>query len=134
MHLDGIHSKLIGITKERSLVGIGQLREEAEKSRAVRELDSCPPSQATQQIAKQLRILTQVLTPVLHKEQMVEIFCEELRSASLEGMHESGICQDDVQNHRADETAERRKRTFQPIAVFCRRFLKSSLSERSSKK
>ena len=141
MHLDGIHSKLIGITKERSLVGIGQLREEAEKSRAVRELDSCPPSQATQQIAKQLRILTQVLTPVLHEEQMAEIctkaaeiFSEELASASLEVIHEFGICQDDVQNHRADETADRRKRSFQPIAVFCWRFLQSSPSERSSKK
>ena len=107
MHLDGIHSKLIGIMKERVLVGIGQLREEVEKSRAFKELDSCPPSQATQQIAKQLRILTQVLTPVLHEEQMVEIctkvaeiFSEELGSAFLEMIHKFGICQDDVQNHQ----------------------------------
>ena len=69
------------------------------KSRAFKELDSCPPSQAIKQIAKQLRILTQVLTPVLHEEQMVEIctkaaeiFSEELGSAFLEMIHEFGIC------------------------------------------
>ncbi len=105
--------------KERVLVGIGQLKEEVKHSKTVKVkevTDACPPSQATQQIAKQLRILTQVLTPILHEEQMAEIctrvaeiFSEELGSAFLEMIQEFGFCKDDVhdqQTPRVNESPE----------------------------
>lgn len=71
MHLEGIHSKLVGIMKERLHVGIQMLQSEIKNVKPSEE--DYPPSQAAQHIAKQLRILTQVLTPILHERQITEI-------------------------------------------------------------
>jgi len=85
--LEGIHSKLIDIMKERLTAGIVQLKEEINSKEQVTE-DKSVPTQSSQQIAKQLRILTQVLTPILHQDQMqkicskvAEIFGTELGTA-----------------------------------------------------
>lgn len=95
MHLEGIHSKLTGIMKERLLMGIQQIREEMA---TIQEKEEVMPSQAAQQIAKQLRILTQVLTPILHTSQMTEIctqvaeiFGEELGIAFHEMIEQNSL-------------------------------------------
>lgn len=120
MHLDGIHSKLVGIMKERLQVGIQQLREEVRNAKQTSEDKARPPSQASQQVAKQLRILTQVLTPILHEHQMMdicsnvaEIFGKELGLAFEEMIDEHDIFaapplnnepQEDASPHPLDES------------------------------
>ena len=77
--------------KERVQIGVDQLKEEMESTGKMPEGESRPPSQAAQQITKQLRILTQVLSPILHEEQMhkicssvAQIFTQELGNAFQE--------------------------------------------------
>eukprot|EP00210_Caulerpa_lentillifera_P001153 g1110.t1 len=82
-HLEGIHSKLVGIMEDRLNSGVQQMKElfnslkSDTTSDGVHEEEDAltlNPSQSAQVIAKQLRILTQVLTPLLHEKQLHEIF------------------------------------------------------------
>ncbi|GMH40324.1 hypothetical protein BSKO_08228 [Bryopsis sp. KO-2023] len=75
-HLDGIHAKLVAIMKERLLLSTRQLSETAPRwGEDIQDPTGViEPSQTVQQMAKQLQILSRVLTPILLSSQMQEIF------------------------------------------------------------
>lgn len=149
-HLEGIHSKLVGIMEDKLNSGIQQMKELFNSLKLGNQTGVetvLNPSQSAQVIAKNLRILTQVLTPLLHENQLHEIFDRvvtvfvqvlrtvfkdwaiELNLIDPDGQSMTPVIQDSPHPLAQLESAEegsRASRQQQQIATDCR-FLKETL-------